>query len=223
MMVLDISWEKADNLDDYFITYLLYKEGRNIPQISKIRNISIENVNRDLIKAKEILKKIPNNEQKDIVHKILEMDKENRIKYINLLNEDELIDLKKSLYKRILKENNAEDLMVLIWTAGELKDDRFLKVIHSISNHPHGGVRRMAYSAMGKIKSIESIDFLHRGLIDVKPQVRQYASKSLSKIGNEVSLKKLRNLIQNPNEKDYVKRTFLEAIKLIQERILMNR
>lgn len=220
---MNISWDNIDSLEDYFITYLLYKEGRDVPQISKIRNISIENVNRDLIKSKEILKAYPKKEEKDIIYKVLEMDKENRINYINSLNEDELIELKKCLYKRILKEKNAEDLMVLVWTAGELKDSRFLKVIHYISDHPHGGVRRMSYSAMGKIGSIESIDFLHRGLIDSKPQVRQYASKSLAKIGNEVSLKKLKNLIQNPNEKDYVKRAYLETIRYIEERILVNR
>lgn len=220
---MDISWNNIDNLEDYFITYLLYKEGKNVPQISKIRNISIENINRDLIKSKEILKTYHKKEEKDIIYKVLEMDKESRINYINFLTEQELIDLKKNLYKRILKEKNAEDLMVLIWTAGELKDTRFLKAIHYISDHPHGGVRRMSYSAMGKIGSVESIDFLHRGLIDSKPQVRQYASKSLAKIGNEISLKKLRNLVQNPNEKDYVKRAFLETIQSIEERILMNR
>ncbi len=217
---LNIIWENIDHLENYFITYLLYQEGKNVPQISKIRNMSLEEVNKDLIRAKEKLKKYKK-EEKDRIHHILELDKENRMKFIYSLERLDLEDFKKNIYKRILQEKNAEDLMVLIWTSGELKDNRFLKVIHMNANHPHGGVRRMAYSAMGKIGSIESLDFLHRGLLDVKPQVRQYAAKSLGRIGNEVSLKKLKNLIQNPKEKEYVKRAFLEAIEIIRERILM--
>ncbi len=37
---MDINWENIDNLEDYFITYLLYKESKTVSQISKIRNIS---------------------------------------------------------------------------------------------------------------------------------------------------------------------------------------
>jgi HEAT repeat protein len=218
-----LSWENIDNLEDFFITYLLYKEGKDIIQISKIRNVSIDQVNRDIIKAKENLKKYTKKDKKNIVHKLLEMDKEQRINYISSLEKESLTDLKKKLYKRILQEKNAEDLMILLWIAGEFKDDRFLNIIHSISNHPHGGVRRMAYSAMGKINSSESIDFLHKGLIDSKPQVRQYSAKALMKLGNETSLRKLKNLITNPREKQYVKRAFLEAIKSIEKRMLINK
>ena len=46
---MDISWSNIDNLDDYFITYLLYNESKTVSQISKIRNIPIADVNDHLI------------------------------------------------------------------------------------------------------------------------------------------------------------------------------
>ncbi|OPJ56738.1 HEAT repeat domain-containing protein [Alkalithermobacter paradoxus] len=214
---MEVVWQNIEKLKDYQITYLLYKEGKNTSQISKIRNISVEEVNRHLICAKQEIKQIPKIE-KDIITKFLEMDKESRINAINSLTNGESEILKKNLYKRIIKEDNAEDLMVLVWMCGELKDIRLLELVHLNSKHPHGGVRRMAYSAMGKIQSVESIRFLEKGLLDIKPQVRQYAAKSLSKIGDKESIRKLENLIKNPKEKEYVKRAFLDAIHSIKER-----
>ncbi|WFD09307.1 HEAT repeat domain-containing protein [Tepidibacter hydrothermalis] len=210
-----LSWENIDQLEDFKITYLLYQEGKNIEQISKIRNMKIDDVNRDIIKYKQFLNHIRNN-NKTIIDILLEEDKDSRIDIINSLNENELNNVKKLLYKRILVEKNVEDFMILLWICGELKDCRLLDIVHTYSKHPHGGVRRMAYSAMGKLGSDKSIDYLHKGLIDAKPQVRQYAAKSLCKIGNEVTLKKLKNLINNPNEKEYVKRAFLEAIDILE-------
>ncbi|KXZ39401.1 Helix-turn-helix domain-containing protein [Alkalithermobacter thermoalcaliphilus JW-YL-7 = DSM 7308] len=214
---MELKWDDIESLRDYQITYLLYKEGKNIYQISKIRNISVEQVNMHLISAKQEIKDMFKSE-KDIITKLLEMNKEERINTIGSLNFEQIEVLKRKLYKRILKEENAEDLMVLIWICGELKDCRLLKLIHSNSNHPHGGVRRMAYSAMGKIGAKESIQFLNKGIMDKKPQVRQYAAKALSKIGDKDSLKKLENLIKNPNEKEYVKKAFFEAIESIKKR-----
>ena len=49
---MDISWNNIDNLEDYFITYLLYTESKTVSQISKIRNISVTEVNDHLIRAK---------------------------------------------------------------------------------------------------------------------------------------------------------------------------
>lgn len=210
-----LSWENIDRLEDFKITYLLYQEGKNINQISKIRNMKIEDVNRDIIKYKQYFNQIKHN-NKTVIDILLEEDKNSRIDIINSLSENELNNVKKLLYKRILIEKNVEDFMILLWICGELKDCRLLDIVHTCSKHPHGGVRRMAYSAMGKLGSDKSIDYLHKGLIDAKPQVRQYAAKSLCKIGNEITLKKLRNLINNPNEKEYVKRAFLEAIDIIE-------
>lgn len=210
-----LSWENIDSLEDFKITYLLYKEGKNINQISKIRNMKIDDVNRDIIKYKQLLNQTKH-KNKTIIDILLEEDKDSRTNIINSLNENELNNAKKLIYKRILIEKNVDDLMILIWICGELKDCRLLDIVHKYSKHPHGGVRRMSYSAMGKIGSDKSVDYLHKGIIDAKPQVRQYAAKSLCKIGNETTLKKLKNLINNPNEKEYVRRAFLEAIDILE-------
>ncbi|MEJ8553841.1 helix-turn-helix domain-containing protein [Tepidibacter sp. Z1-5] len=212
-----LSWECIDSLENFEITYLLYQEGKNINQISRIRNMKIDDVNRDIIKYKQMLNQIKQN-NKTIIDILLEEDKNSRIDIIKSLDENELNNLKKLLYKRILIEKNVDDFMILLWICGELKDCRLLDIVHTCSKHPHGGVRRMAYSAMGKLGSDKSIDYLHKGLIDAKPQVRQYSAKSLCKIGNETTLKKLKNLINNPNEKEYVKRAFLEAIDIIENK-----
>ena len=47
-----VDWNNIDELEDYFITYLLYKESKTVSQISKIRNISTMEVKDQLIKAK---------------------------------------------------------------------------------------------------------------------------------------------------------------------------
>ena len=55
---MDISWNNIDNLEDYFITYLLYTESKTVSQISKIRNISVTEVNDHLIRAKLDIKSV---------------------------------------------------------------------------------------------------------------------------------------------------------------------
>ena len=34
---MNISWDNIGNLEDHYITYLLYKESKTVSQISKIR------------------------------------------------------------------------------------------------------------------------------------------------------------------------------------------
>ncbi|MFN1844826.1 hypothetical protein ACK2FO_11335 [Clostridioides difficile] len=55
---MDINWENIDNLEDYFITYLLYKESKTVSQISKIRNISSTEASEQLIQAKLKIKEM---------------------------------------------------------------------------------------------------------------------------------------------------------------------
>jgi len=217
---VEINWENINNLEDHFITYLLYREGKDVPKISKIRNISLEEVNDHLIKSKlEIKLSIKSIEgTKDIIDKFLELDKNSRLVYIESFDENQLINFKKKLYKRILQEKNAEDLMILVWAIGELKDERFLKLLHSMASHRHSDVRRMAYSAMRKISSPNSLPYLHKGLYDSNPQSRQYCAKALGKLGNQYTLALLKDIIsKNKGEKNYVINAILEAIKEIEK------
>lgn len=220
---MNITWDNIDNLEDHYITYLLYKESRTVSQISRIRNLSTSEVNDQLIKAKLEIKSMLKEKielSKDIIDKFLTLNKEDRLKFMENLNEENMLDFKRKLYKRIITEKNAEDLMILIWTTGELKDDRFLALLHPLTGHRHSDVRRITYSALRKIQSPSSREYLQRGLYDTNPQTRQYCAKALAKIGNQNSLKMLKQLRNKKNfEKEYVLRAYEEAISILEEDI----
>ena len=212
---MNISWDNIDKLEDHYITYLLYKESRTVSQISKIRNLSTSQVNDQLIKAKLEIKSMLKDKvelSKDVIDKFLVL--------MDSLNEERMLDFKRKLYKRIITEKNAEDLMILIWATGELKDDRFLALLHPLTSHRHSDVRRITYSALRKIESPSSREYLQRGLYDSNPQTRQYCAKALAKIGNKNSLKMLKQLRNKKNfEKEYVLRAYEEAISILEEDI----
>ena len=99
-----------------------------------------------------------------------------------------------------------------------MKDDRFLTLLHPLTSHRHSDVRRITYSALRKILSPKSREYLQRGLYDSNPQTRQYCAKALSKIGNENSLKMLKQLKNKKSvEKDYVLRALDEAINALEQ------
>ena len=217
---MNISWDNIDNLEDYYITYLLYKESKTVYQISKIRNMSTSEINDQLIMAKLEIKAMLKDKvelSKDVIDKFLELNKSDRLEFMNSLNSERLLDLKRKLYKRILIEKNAEDLMILIWATGELKDHKFLNLLHPLTSHRHSDVRRITYSALRKIESPSSRDYLQRGLYDTNPQTRQYCAKALAKTGNKNSLRMLRQLKNKKQfEKDYVLRAYEEAIDMLE-------
>ena len=220
---MNISWDNIDKLEDHYITYLLYKESRTVSQISKIRNLSTSQVNDQLIKAKLEIKSMLKDKvelSKDVIDKFLVLNKNDRLKFMDSLNEERMLDFKRKLYKRIITEKNAEDLMILIWATGELKDDRFLALLHPLTSHRHSDVRRITYSALRKIESPSSREYLQRGLYDSNTQTRQYCAKALAKIGNKNSLKMLKQLRNKKNfEKEYVLRAYEEAISILEEDI----
>ena len=219
---MDISLENIDNIEDFFITYILYKEGKTIHQISKIRNLTNYQVNEQLIEAKLKLKHLSNPNEKidtDIIDEILILDKSKRLELILELNENELLDFKRKLYKRIIKEKNAEDVIKLIWCVGELKDERFLDLLHDLTYKKHSDIRRITYSAIKKIASPKSKEVLENGLYDTNPQTKMYCAKALSELGDENTLKILRFILRkNNNEKDYVINEYKKTIELLEKR-----
>ena len=135
-----VDWNNIDELEDYFITYLLYKESKTVSQISKIRNISTMEVKDQLIKAKLQIKSLSKEKvesSKGILDKYLELSKSERLDFIEELNldDDRMIKFKRELYKRIRTEKNAEDLIILIWTTGELKEEKYLDLLHALTMH----------------------------------------------------------------------------------------
>ena len=90
---MNISWDNIDNLEDYYITYLLYKESKTVSQISKIRNLSSVEVNDQLIKAKLEIKAMLKDKvelSKDILDKFLGFNRTERLDFIINLQEDKL-------------------------------------------------------------------------------------------------------------------------------------
>lgn len=219
---MEIIWNNIDKIEDYFITYLLYKESKTVSQISKIRNISTIEVKDQLIRAKLEIKsmsKVEIESSKDILDKYLEMDKCERLEFIHdlSLDDEKMIKFKRELYKRIRIEKNAEDLIILIWTTGELKEEKYLDLLHRLTSHRHSDIRRITYSAIRKIQSPLSRQCLEKGLYDSNPQTRQYCAKALAIIGNNNSLKILQRLATQSNyEKEYVLRAYEEAIEAIE-------
>ena len=217
---MNISWDNIENLEDHFITYLLYKESRTISQISKIRNMDTEKVNDQLITAKlQVKSKLKEESEltKDIVDKFLVLNKTYRIDFMKGLNPQKMVEFKSKVYKRIISEKNAEDLMTLIWATGELQEEKYLDLLHHLTGHRHSDVRRITYSALRKICSPKSIEYLQRGLYDTNPQSRQYCAKALAKIGNQKSLKILKQLKNKKQEKEYVLRAYDEAIDTLEK------
>ena len=135
------------------------------------------------------------------------------------LNENELLDFKRKLYKRIIKEKNAEDVIKLIWCVGELKDERFLDLLHDLTYKKHSDIRRITYSAIKKISSPKSKEVLENGLYDTNPQTKMYCAKALSELGDENTLKILRFILRKSNnEKDYVINEYKKTIELLEKR-----
>ena len=83
-------------------------------------------------------------------------------------------------------------------------------------------VRRLAASAIGKLAGIvpaeQAVPVLRPLLADKHPQVRQYTAKALSACGAHAkeALHDLRDMLRNPGEKEYVKRSVTAAGKTIR-------
>lgn len=213
-----VSWQDTDQLNDPLITYLLYKEGKSIQLIARIRRMSVEQVNQQLIMAKA-QNFTPKGQAKSILEKMLEVTKEDRKTMLVDMSQQEKSVLSKEIYRKYPLVTNPEDKMVIIWIIGELGIKELLPLIYKDVKHPHGNVRRLVCSAMNKIGDASSIAYLHKALLDTKPQVRQYAAKALGKLGDRSSLIKLNELLKKAHEKDYVKRAYREATLNIERRL----
>ena len=100
---MNISWDNIDKLEDHYITYLLYKESRTVSQISKIRNLSTSQVNDQLIKAKLEIKSMLKDKvelSKDVIDKFLVLNKNDRLKFMDSLNEERMLDFKRKLLSK---------------------------------------------------------------------------------------------------------------------------
>lgn len=121
--------------------------------------------------------------------------------------------------------DNERKLAAHAMALGESADIASFPLLAGYTRSESPLVRRLAASALGKLAGIvdsgASVDLLRPLLADLHPQVRQYAAKALGAFGPvaERALPDLRDLYQNPSEKDYVKRSVVTAGKTIREAI----
>lgn len=100
---------------------------------------------------------------------------------------------------------------------GESADPAVFPELAGFCASPSALVRRLAASALGKLAGVvdaaPSVDLLLPLLSDSHPQVRQYAAKALGAFGAdaEKALPALRDMLRNPAELDYVKRSVTTA------------
>lgn len=206
-------WETIDKMESFQISYLLYLEGKSIKIISKIRNLPYNEVEKHIIEAKIKYKRQKNDDE---LIKIISMQKGKRLEYINTLLKEEKEKLAGEIYKRYIKFKNPEDRMILIWLIGELKNERLIPFLLMELKSKNVNYRRLSISALGKIKSKDYKEVLEKFFYDDNAQVRQYAIKSIKEIGDQSSVNKLKLILSDNNEKEYVKRAAIEVIKILK-------
>ncbi|WP_425446056.1 HEAT repeat domain-containing protein [Dethiothermospora halolimnae] len=213
----ELRWNNIQNIDDPFISYMLYLEGKTTKAISIIRGISKKEVENHIIKSKMYF----NNSKKtdknnDLLVKLLSLDKHKRLLYLKRLDKETKNRLCEDIYKRYIKFKNLEDKMILIWLIGELKDKKLLPLLRMELRNRQVNIRRLACSALGKIKDDSTREWLENMILDDNPQVRQYAIKALSHIGDDKTIEKLKGILSKDKEKEYVKKAAIETIDKIK-------
>ncbi|KGG81154.1 hypothetical protein Y919_01850 [Caloranaerobacter azorensis H53214] len=214
----ELTWNNIKKLEDYQITYLLYLEGKSIEEISIIRRMSKEQVQRHILECKIELSR--NTSEEDLLIKIISLNKRDRLEYLSIINESEREMLSMEIYKRYIKFKNPEDRMILIWLIGELRDKRLLPFIRMEIRSKYVNLRRLCCSALGKIKDEKTKEWLEEALEDVNPQVRQYAAKALKHIGDLNTINKLKKIVNDKKEKDYVKKAAYDSLISIEMKLV---
>ena len=107
---MEISWENIDELEDYQITYLLYKESLNVNQIAKVRNLSPQDIADHLIKIQ--IEKREEDRKKDTLELYLTLNKEERLEYLEQLDSDELTYFKRKILRLIPIEKDIRNLIL---------------------------------------------------------------------------------------------------------------
>lgn len=186
-----------------------------LPAIAERMNLPVEQVRETVLRHKtHRLKQVT--KPPTFWERYLSQTREERMRMLQQLQD--VPRFLQELEEQFGLVTNVEDLQCLTWTVGELRAERLLPRLFRLSLHPHGNVRRMAYSAMGKLQSALCIPYLVRGMYDEKPQVRQYAVLAMGKVAGINELLLLQSVKWNRSEKDYIRRAAQTAIDEIRMR-----
>ncbi|WP_446897545.1 HEAT repeat domain-containing protein [Clostridium sp. LBM24168] len=213
--MLNVDWNKIDNYSEGEISYFLYLEGKNINAICKIRNLSREVVESQIIDGKikyGILAKSKNERE---FFKIVSMsgksDKINALENLDKFNKNRLVEFIKCNYTNM----RTRDKENAIWILGELRIKPACDILTKGVVHKHVNVRRMAVSALGKLGNKSGENALIRALDDDNPQVVMYAIKALIKIRSSKAVEKVKN-IESSSCKVYVKNSAKEYLNSVK-------
>jgi ATP-dependent DNA helicase RecQ len=100
---------------------------------------------------------------------------------------------------------------------GESKSPEAVPDLITILNSPNANIRRLAASALGKLRDERGLDPLMKLLEgEQKPQVRQYAVKALGCIGNMQAISLLESIANDESEQYYTRDSARVALKKIE-------
>ncbi len=107
----------------------------------------------------------------------------------------------------------ARERAAQVHALGEDRDPQAIAHLLAALEDPDGNVRRLAASALGKLRAAEAVPVLLRMLAaETLPQVRQYAVKALGRIGDARANTTLARIAADPAEKDYVRAAARHAL-----------
>ncbi len=99
---------------------------------------------------------------------------------------------------------------------GESRSSTALPELFAALKSEDGNARRLAASALGKIKDSQAVQpLLDLLTIETKPQVRQYAVKALGNIGNDQAIAMLTKIADDEKEMYYTRESASHAIQQI--------
>lgn len=213
--LIKIDWKNIDNLNESEITYFLSLEGKSIAAIEKIRGLSREEVQKQLIEGKIKYRFLANSKDETELFKSLcnagKTDKLSVLSSMSSENKEKLILYIKNEFANMTSKNKEYAL----WIAGELKAQEIIEIPIKSIVHKHVNIRRMAVSALGKIGDKASETALIRALDDENTQVVLYAVKALKKLRSEKAIEKMKE-IKERNNKDYIIRAAKEYLEEIE-------
>ncbi|MGB5822536.1 MAG: HEAT repeat domain-containing protein [Proteocatella sp.] len=200
-------------------SYNLYLKGKNISEISEMLKIEENLVQQHIINAKlsHSFSLNTNTNAKvntsNVLEQFLVLDKNDRIAKLESLAPKSKALLIVELGKFLGEDaRNAEDYMLVIWIIGELGIRDYNDYLKKLSFSYNGNIKRMVFSAMGKIYDEAFVPYLKQGCKDPKPQVRSYAIKAFAKYNTDDKLEFLRKVYKNETV-DYNRKIILRAVK----------
>jgi hypothetical protein len=112
------------------------------------------------------------------------------------------------------QRKDGQELAEQVYDWGESGKREHIPDLIVALDSDNGNVRRLAASALGKLRAVEAVEALMVLLSkELGPQVRQYTSKALGQIGDERAAHALEQIARNANEMDYNRLAAKTALK----------